>query len=76
MRGGQKARAPPTLQPAVPGLGSQNDATIALNGIIRALNIFWICEDAGPQERSWGRVGGAVLLVAEDRLVLKDTDLG
>lgn len=30
-----------TLQPfVVPGLGSQNDATIALNGIIRAPQYF------------------------------------
>lgn len=39
------------------------------------LNIFWIWEHAGPQERSWGWQEGAVLLVAEDRLVLADTDL-
>ena len=39
----------------VPGLDSQNNATIALNGIIRAPpSIFWIWEHAGPQEGSWG----------------------
>ena len=75
---GKGARAPvsPSALPgAMAGLSKQCHHSLEWH-YQSPPNIFWIWEHAGPQEGSWGwGREGAVLLVAEDRLVLADTDL-